>query len=67
MFFEPREKIVFLADKDDDMFLELAVEAKANYLVSGNTKDFTMKDFRGISILTPKEFYEEWQEINKNS
>lgn len=66
LFFEPQEKIVFLSDKDDDMFLELAVEANANYLVSGNTRDFTMKEFRGISILTPKEFYEEWQEMNNN-
>jgi predicted nucleic acid-binding protein len=43
------------------MFIELAVEANANYIVSGNTNDFTFKEFRGISILTPKEFYEEWQ------
>lgn len=61
--FEPTEKIDILIDKDDNMFIELAVEANANYIVSGNTNDFTFKQFRGISILTPKEFYEEWQRL----
>ena len=42
------------------MFLEVALEAGANYIVTGNSKDFIMKEFRGTLILTPKEFYEEW-------
>ena len=63
IWFEPTEVIDVLTDKDDNMFIELAVEANANYIVSGNTNDFTFKEFRGISILTPKEFYEEWQRL----
>lgn len=57
---EPTETIQVLPDGDDDKFLELAVAADASYVVTGNTKDFPMSEFRGINICTPKEFYEIW-------
>jgi putative PIN family toxin of toxin-antitoxin system len=45
------------ADPDDDMFIECAVEGKADYLVSGNTKHLTnLKEYQGIQILTPAQF-----------
>ncbi len=59
-WFEPKEEINILSDPDDDMFIELAVEADASYIVTGNTQHFIMQEFRGILILSPKEFYEEW-------
>jgi putative PIN family toxin of toxin-antitoxin system len=59
---EPKEIINVLPDKDDNKFIEAAVEANASYIVSGNTNDFIIKDFRGITICTPKEFYEKWSE-----
>ncbi|MHB1688587.1 MAG: hypothetical protein ACYCVH_14635 [Ignavibacteriaceae bacterium] len=40
-------------------FIELAVEVDAGYIVTGNTNDFTLKEFRGIKIYTPKEYYDE--------
>lgn len=64
-WFEPQEQIHILTDIDDDMFIELAVESDANYIVTGNTNDFIIREFRGIFILNPKEFYEEW--LNENS
>jgi len=60
VFFVPKIKLDILNDSDDNMFLEVALEAGANYIVTGNSKDFIMKEFRGTLILTPKEFYEEW-------
>ena len=60
VFVEPTETIQVLPDEDDDKFLELAVAADASYIVTGNTKDFPMSEFRGINIYTPKEFYEVW-------
>jgi uncharacterized protein len=60
IWFEPKEKIDILPDKDDNKFIELAVEAEAQYIVTGNTNDFLIKEFREILILTPKEFYEDW-------
>lgn len=59
-WFEPKESINILPDPDDDMFIELAIEADASYIVTGNTHDFILQEFRGILILSPKEFYEEW-------
>lgn len=60
LWVEPKETIKILADKDDNKFIELAVEADAGYIVTGNTNDFTIKEFRGIRIYTPKEYYDEW-------
>lgn len=60
IFVTPSEKIQILPDEDDDKFIELAIEAEASYIVTGNAKDFPMQEFRGIKIYTPKEFYEEW-------
>jgi uncharacterized protein len=61
VWFDPKEVIRLLSDVDDNMFLELAVEADAGYLVTGNSQDFNMKQFRGIWVLSPKEFYEKWE------
>ena len=49
----------FLKDYKDDMVLETAFNAKAEYIVTYNTKDFTnvFQNF-GIKIITPKEFLE---------
>ncbi|MBK7871414.1 MAG: putative toxin-antitoxin system toxin component, PIN family [Saprospiraceae bacterium] len=60
VFVEPTETIQVLPDEDDDKFLELAVAADASFVVTGNTKDFLISEFRGINICTPKEFYEVW-------
>ncbi len=42
-------------DPDDDPFLALAVDGEADYLVTGNTKDFPAT-FRGIEIVTAAQF-----------
>ena len=43
---------------DDDKFLELAVSGRADYLITGNLKDFPPSPFRGIEIVNPAEFVE---------
>src|SRR5579871_1695567 len=50
----------FLNDPDDDMVLELAVEAQCNCIVTFNRKHFAAveKQF-GIRVLGPKEFLQE--------
>jgi putative PIN family toxin of toxin-antitoxin system len=54
----PQQRLhVVEADPNDDMFIECAVEGKADYLVSGNTKHLTnMKEYQGIQILRPAQF-----------
>ncbi len=54
-FIEVTEAIQACSDPDDDMFLELAVSGSADYLVTGNTKDFPPSPFQGIPILRPAE------------
>ena len=46
------ETVSACVDPDDDNFLELAVSGKADYLITGNTKDFPPNQSRGIPILT---------------
>ena len=55
--FSPKTKIELISDKDDNKLLELARESKANFLITGNHTDFTMKDFEGTRIVTPKEYW----------
>jgi predicted nucleic acid-binding protein len=40
----------------------LAVESKADYIITGNTKDFTMTEFQGTRIVTPKEYWDLYRE-----
>ena len=43
-------------DKDDLKFLELAVSAKANYIITGDKDLLNLKEINKIKILSPKEF-----------
>ena len=46
----------FLKEANDDMVLEVAVAANAEYLVSYNKNDFRGIEQFGIRVVTPKEF-----------
>lgn len=56
--FEPRVSVDLLSDKSDNKFLELAMESKAAYLITGNTQDFNFSKFRNTEIVSPKDFYD---------
>lgn len=43
-------------DPDDDKFIEAAVAAAADYVVSGDTALLRLKDHRGIRMVKPAEF-----------
>jgi len=55
---EPRIRVSAIKEKDDDnRILECAVEAKADYLISGDRKHLLpLKEYQGIKILSPAEF-----------
>ncbi len=59
-FYETNKKIEVLTDTSDNKFLEVAVVSYADYLVTGNTLDFTMKEFEYTKIVTPREYWEEY-------
>lgn len=62
--FSPKRKLTIISDKDDNKLLELAEEAKANFLITGNTNDFTIKKYRSTRIVTPKEYWENHRSSN---
>ena len=49
-------KINACRDPRDNKFLELALTAKANYIVTGDQDLLILHPFHGISILTPGDF-----------
>ena len=40
------------------MILELAEESKADFIITGNTNDFTISEYKTTKIVTPKEYWE---------
>jgi len=43
-------------DPDDNKFLDCAVSASADYIISGDEHLLKLKEFRGIKIVSPAEF-----------
>jgi len=58
MKFTPTVKVKLIKDEPDNRLLELAETCGADYLVTGNTNDFTMTEYIGTKIVSPKEFFE---------
>lgn len=56
--FTPKTKVDLITDEPDNRLLELAETCGADYLVTGNTNDFTMTQYKGTKIVSPKEFFE---------
>ena len=54
----PTIKLEIIKDIDDNKYLELAEVSNADYLITGNTNDFTIKAYKHTKIVTPKEFWE---------
>ncbi len=56
--FVPSTKIDMISDKDDNMILELAEECSADFIITGNTNDFTFSSYKSTKIVSPKDFWE---------
>lgn len=54
---DPLIKLREIKDEKDNRFLELAASSNADFLITGNTNDFTMKEFRSTKIITPTNFW----------
>jgi uncharacterized protein len=59
----PTTKIDIISNKDDNKVLELAAECNANFIVTGNTNDFTFSEYKQTQILTPKEYWERMKSV----
>lgn len=56
---KPKQKFAAVKkDAEDNKFLECAVEAKADYIISGDKHLLELKELKGIKIVKTKEFLE---------
>lgn len=61
--FEKISDLKVSRDPKDDKFINCAIDAKAIYIVSGDSDLLTIKNFAGIEIVTAREFYDKY--LNK--
>lgn len=54
-----------LPDPDDVMFIEVAVSALADALVTGNRKHFPPSYCHGVRVLSPREWLEVWASMSQ--
>ena len=52
----PGKKVNLCRDPNDNFLLELALESRADYLVSGDKLVLELKQYKYTKIITPKEF-----------
>jgi putative PIN family toxin of toxin-antitoxin system len=57
-FYVPRITVDIITDKDDNMILELADECTADFIITGNTNDFTFPAYKNTKIVSPREYWE---------
>jgi putative PIN family toxin of toxin-antitoxin system len=58
-----KEVRILEADEPDNRILECAAKAKADFVITGNKRHFPFEEFKGIKILTPREFINKISEL----
>jgi putative PIN family toxin of toxin-antitoxin system len=61
LFYHPKTTVDMLMDKDDNKILELADECNADFIVTGNINDFSFPFYKQTSILTPRDYWENYK------
>jgi uncharacterized protein len=56
----PAIELDLISDDDDNMILELADECLADFVITGNTTDFTFPTYTQTKIVTPREYWENY-------
>jgi len=56
-FYEPINELKIIKDEADNRLLELADISKADFIITGNTNDFTINTFKETRIVSPKDFW----------
>jgi uncharacterized protein len=54
----PKITLNIISDDDDNMILELADECDADFIITGNTNDFTISNYKNTKVVTRKEYWE---------
>jgi putative PIN family toxin of toxin-antitoxin system len=58
--FSSEIKLNIISDAKDNMLLELADACSADFLITGNTNDFTFPQYKKTKIVTPKEYWDKY-------
>jgi len=53
---KPKIEVTEATDHEDNKFLECSLEAKADFLITGNQKHFLSKSFHKTCIISPRDF-----------
>jgi putative PIN family toxin of toxin-antitoxin system len=56
LMYYPKIRLNIISDKDDNKIIELADESNADFIITGNTNDFTFPFYKNTKIVSPKEF-----------
>jgi|SRR3989344_6264946 len=51
-----RKVTIVKADPDDNKFIAAALEGEADYIVTGDIHLLSLKEYKGVRIVTPREF-----------
>ena len=62
IMYVPLISVDLLSDKDDNKILELADACSADYIITGNTTDFTFSAYKHTQIITPREYWLSYRE-----
>jgi len=54
--YDPKERIGISPDPEDNKFIECALSAKAKFIITGDKGLLSIKQFRGVKIITPEDF-----------
>jgi putative PIN family toxin of toxin-antitoxin system len=57
----PTVRLNLISDKDDNKILELADVCLADFVITGNTTDFTFPYYKQTKIVTPREYWEQYR------
>lgn len=63
-FYTPKQKLKLTPDPKDNKFIECALTANAKFIITGDKGLLSIKQFRGIKIVTP-EYYLKGKEIRR--
>jgi putative PIN family toxin of toxin-antitoxin system len=61
VMFSPTIKLKIILDLDDNKILELADSSSADFIITGNTNDFTFSNYKQTQIVTPREYCEKYK------
>ena len=62
LWFEPEIKFTESPDTDDNIFLDLAFVASADFIITGNLKDFPTPHFQNIPVVSPADYWNNFRE-----